>query len=194
LVLADGAGGTGRGRAAAERVIAEMEATAATAPAAWDPATQLVRIDAELERAGGWTTAVVVEVAPGRLRGASAGDSIAWLIGADGAVDELTAGQQQKPLLGAGARPVTFTRAWPDRATLLLASDGLWRYAPTAAIVETAGACDLEQAADRLAALPRLPSGALQDDVALILARADAPVGPTAGSADPTRSSGRSDR
>lgn len=50
---------------------------------------------------------------------------------------------------------------------LLLASDGLFRYAPAARIEEVTRVGTAQEAAEALLALVRLPSGGLQDDLGL---------------------------
>lgn len=55
--------------------------------------------------------------------------------------------------------------------TLLVATDGLYIYASTAAIVEAAGSAALEDAARKLIALPRLSNGEISDDIAVVLVR-----------------------
>jgi hypothetical protein len=56
-------------------------------------------------------------------------------------------------------------------ATLLLASDGLLRYGRASDITRIASGPDLDAAARALVELVRLPSGTLQDDVAVVLCR-----------------------
>ncbi len=166
IALADGAGGTGGGARAAEAIVAAL--TTAPAPTSWRDA--LGALDAALPRLGpGLATAVVVELRAAGLRGASVGDSGAWLVG-DGIVD-LTAGQRLKPLLGAGATPIAFTAPPLADRTLLVASDGLWKYARPVDIAAAARLLDLADAAAALLALVRLPSGGLPDDVAIVLVR-----------------------
>jgi hypothetical protein len=84
---------------------------------------------------------------------------------------DLTAGQSRKPLVGAGGRPWRIPPTPLGDATLLVASDGLFRYAQRAAILRVATGDDLAAAAQALIELVRLPSGALQDDVAVVLCR-----------------------
>jgi serine/threonine protein phosphatase PrpC len=131
-------------------------------------------VPAELDRAlreapdAGETTLVVVSVGADRLVGASVGDSGALLL-AEGRTRELTAAQRAKPFLGTGAaRPVPFEH--PRReGRLLLATDGLLKYAAPDEIREAALSEDLPASADGLLDLVRLPSGELMDDVALVL-------------------------
>jgi serine/threonine protein phosphatase PrpC len=168
-VVADGAGGTGAGAEAAETVIAHVRA--AFAAGSVDPATLLRTTDQLLAAAphGGQTTAVVAVVDPDGMVGASAGDSGVWLITEDG-VDDLTAGQARKPLLGGGAHPARFA-VGRRTGTLLLASDGLLKYATREKIATVVRHADLEVTPDRLVDLVRLKSGGLQDDVAVVLVR-----------------------
>lgn len=168
LVVADGAGGTGDGARAAEAVIAAVATNLELHDAeAW--AALLARVDMALRH--GETTVVVVSIAGDQLRGASVGDSGAWLIDADG-YRVLTEGQPRKPLLGSGrAVPVPFAASLGER-TLLLASDGLLNYTSPQRITDLAMASTLPGLAKRLCDLVRLRSGALPDDVAVLLARA----------------------
>lgn len=168
LVVADGAGGIGDGAHAAASVIAAVAADLALADAL-ACAALLNRVDATLRR--GETTAVLVAVAGDEIRGASVGDSSAWLVDAHGLRD-LCENQHRKPLIGSGrAVPVPFSaRLGP--ATLLLASDGLFNYAARARITELAATAALEGLASRLADLARLRSGAFPDDISVLVARA----------------------
>jgi serine/threonine protein phosphatase PrpC len=152
--VADGAGGVSHGGFAAQSVVD------AVPPEGRDWEAWLVDLEPAL--AGGQTTAVVMTIDGGSITGASVGDSIAWLVPGG----TLTANQQRKPLLGDGAVPIGFRGSL--RGTLLVATDGLWRYAPREAIERCAQLPDLEAAADALVALVQ----PLQDDVAVVLVRA----------------------
>ena len=57
------------------------------------------------------------------------------------------------------------------KGTLLLATDGLWKYADPKTLCAIARGGNLEKAARELAAAVRPASGRLPDDLALILAR-----------------------
>lgn len=166
IVLADGAGGTGNGARAAQAIVD------AIAQVPWDAGwvDVLEAIDVEPGLHGGEATAVVVHMTETDLRGASAGDSGAWWITADAVVD-LTAAQIRKPLVGAGAMPVAIHLASLGAGTLLVASDGLLRYASEHAIAQTARGEDLARATQDLVELVRLPTGGLQDDVSIVLCR-----------------------
>jgi len=66
--------------------------------------------------------------------------------------------------------PVAFEAILRD-ATLLLATDGLLKYGRRDRIAVLARGADLQVAVRQLAELPRLRSGALPDDVGVILCR-----------------------
>lgn len=170
--LADGVGGRPGGERAAERLL-EL-AGMGTPPS---DATELARILRAADRTiaregGGETTGVLIFMDHVTLHGASVGDSIAWHLD-DGAQVDLTEGQERRPMIGSGhANPIPFTHRPGGRGTLLVASDGLWKYAPLRSILDVARMTEVDEAGDQLLALPTLRSGLLMDDVALVLVRA----------------------
>ncbi|HEY2587967.1 MAG TPA: protein phosphatase 2C domain-containing protein [Tepidisphaeraceae bacterium] len=175
LVVADGAGGTSGGAEAADAVLLATRSYvthAADIRDAMQWEQMLAAIDRQISISGnGQTTAVILAVSEGGLSGASVGDSAAWLIDEQDGYRDLTAGQIRKPLLGSGAsQPVAFEHAWKG-GTLLVATDGLVKYAPPARICEVARGPDLPTAARHLIDLVRLRTGALQDDVGVALCR-----------------------
>ena len=114
------------------------------------------------------TTAVVVELSGQRICGASVGDSGAWAISESGIVD-LTDSQSRKPLMGSGsARPVPFGPV-VERGRLLVASDGIFKYARREQLATCALTGAVEDAVTALIDAVRLRNGRLQDDVAVIL-------------------------
>lgn len=161
IALADGAGGTGNGAMAAETIVAAI-GSERTATQCCD---LIEHLDAEL--GGGQSTAVVLVVGT-NIVGASVGDSGAWLIRDDGVAD-LTHAQQRKPLVGDGCIAMPFEAELAG--TLLVASDGLLRYAKRDDIVRLVREQGLV-AARALVELVRLPTGELQDDVSLVLVSA----------------------
>jgi serine/threonine protein phosphatase PrpC len=167
--VADGAGGTGSGAAASSRLI-EFATKRGAASTDWFDA--LLAFDDELSarRSGGQTTGVVAFVHnDGRIVGASVGDSVAWLISPGGELTDLTEHQRRKPLLGSGeALPVVFDSN-PCGGRLLLATDGLVNYAPVDRIRALAMQGSVAEAAAALVDCVRLPSGGLQDDVAVVV-------------------------
>ena len=166
IALADGAGGTSGGDRAAKAVV---DAVASVASHAYDWSLLLAELD--LQQIGyGQTTAVVLWVTHDKIVGASAGDSGAWIIRASG-VEDITSAQHRKPLIGDGA-VVTPIEVGPlADGTLLVASDGLLRYAKRDDIARIARGPDLAAAASALVELVRLPSGELPDDVSVVLCR-----------------------
>ena len=176
IAVADGAGGTAGGERAAAAVI---DAVAAAPTDDWTAV--LTELELDPDRLGpGQTAAVVVTVTREGLHGASAGDSGAWVI-RDGRIEDLTRDQHRKPLIGDHSVALPFRGAPLAGATLLVASDGLFRYAKPEAIARVAAGPDLAAAARELVELVRLPSGELPDDVAVVLCREIAPESLTEG-------------
>ena len=165
IVLADGAGNTEAGGAAAQAVV-----TAVTESTHEDWSTVLLDVEAQLGATGGQTTAVIVTLAGDRVAGVSVGDSAAWWIDDMGILD-LTEKQIKKPLVGADCSPFAFRIRGLERGTLLVASDGLLNYAKPDDVIRLVRGADLRTAARALVELVRLPTGGLQDDVAIVLAR-----------------------
>jgi hypothetical protein len=170
IAVADGAGGTSGGERAAAAVI-----DAVTAASTDDWTSVLTELELDPDRLGpGQTTAVVLTVTRDGIHGASAGDSGAWVI-RGGQIEDLTRDQHRKPLIGDHSVALPFRAGPLAGGTLLVASDGLFRYAPTEALVRIANGPVLAAAARELVELVRLPSGELPDDVALVLCREVAP-------------------
>lgn len=110
---------------------------------------RLRRLDGELEAEPtcGETTLVVVQVRRGELWGASVGDSGALLVEPDRVID-LTAAQSRKPLVGSGASRPAGIRRRPLSARLLVATDGLLKYASRATISALARTGDVHTAVE----------------------------------------------
>ena len=168
IALADGAGGTSNGEVAARAVIDTAE-TLRAADADWCVVLRALDADARLD--GGQTTAIVLRIGDDGVVGASVGDSEAWLVAPDGRVDVLTRGQHAKPLLGGGAHPTAVSGGQLGGGTLVVASDGLFRYAKAGDIARLALGADMNAAAAQLIDLVRLPTGSVLDDVAVVLCR-----------------------
>lgn len=174
VVVADGAGGIAGGAEAADAVVAAVreavEAGVDLRPRPWSDL--LVALDRRMLASPeiGESTAVVVAVSPEGVAGSSVGDSAAWIAAPDRLLD-LTAYQARKPFLGTGAARAVGFAAGPLAGTLLVASDGLVKYDSREDIARTARGEDLASAAATLIQQVRLPSGQLQDDVAVVLVR-----------------------
>jgi PPM family protein phosphatase len=170
VVVADGAGGTGGGAAAAAMAcsMAAQRFRAQGAGTAEDWARCLYEVDRALVQTGGQCTAVVVEISEGRVFGASVGDSGAWMLNGKPVID-LTENQHRKPLLGSDeAMPMGFGPI-ECSGRLLIATDGLFKYATESEIATRAMGGSVNEAVARLIAGVRLRSGALQDDVGIVL-------------------------
>jgi hypothetical protein len=83
----------------------------------------------------------------------------------------LTEGQPRRPLLGGGLpRPRAFTAPLDWGGALLLASDGLFNYGSADTICRLIRTCaNAEACCSALVDSVRLPNGALQDDVGVVL-------------------------
>ncbi|HEY1662665.1 MAG TPA: protein phosphatase 2C domain-containing protein [Verrucomicrobiae bacterium] len=173
LVVADGAGGRSGAAEAAEFVANRVKQTIQHAKFSPRGLCEFLRsIDQQMVAAEnvGETTCVLVVISESGIVGASVGDSGAWCISASG-LDNLTGNQSRKPFLGMGvATPFGFERDSLN-GTLLVASDGLLKYTSTERIVAVALGDDLEKSAKNLVDLVRYQSGALPDDISVLLAR-----------------------
>ena len=178
LAVADGVGGRRGGAAAADLAVRLVRdaATRITRPAdpeAWRDL--LFDIDQALhaDPDAGETTLVVVSVSPEGIVGATVGDSEAWLVSSSAGHSPLTGTGRRKPYLGYGmAVPIGLQHSPPSPTdTLLLATDGLFKYADPDRIAATASGADFVAAAAAVAELPRNSAGSFYDDVAVVLCR-----------------------
>jgi len=174
VVVADGAGGTGAGAIAAQTVC-DLVLTEPSGARSWNAV--LRDIDLRLMRSGtgGLSTVVVVEVVEGLITGASVGDSGAWLV-SESAISDLTELQQAKPLLGSGAAQPAALASTVFAGRLLVASDGLFKYAHRSEIQRRIVTSSLEDCVTSLLDSVRLRNGRFQDDVSIVLAEANAGV------------------
>jgi serine/threonine protein phosphatase PrpC len=168
IVVADGAGGTGDGHIAAETVIRETRANYTTVQTSTDWSKFLSQLDFRVNT--GESTAVIVDVRPDCILGASVGDSCAWVI--DGAeIIDLTRTQIRKPLLGSQtAKPAPFWHG-PLNGILLVGSDGFFDYAKRDKITQLIGRTEFFSVPRACVDLVRLPSGELWDDTAIVACR-----------------------
>ncbi len=168
IVVADGAGGTGDGHNAADSVIRETKASYAAISSSTDWSQFLSQLDFRVP--AGETTAVIVDIHPDRILGASVGDSCAWVIdGPD--ITDLTRTQVRKPLLGSHkAKPAPFWHG-PLDGILLVGSDGFFDYAKRDKITPLIGRTDFFSIPRACVDMVRLPSGELWDDTAVVVCR-----------------------
>ena len=169
--VADGAGGRSGGLEAALMAIHFIRQGAGSLRSAESCAELLRGIDRAMadDTEAGETTCVLLVVTLKEVFGASVGDSGAWLIPHAGGHVDLTSRQQRKPFIGSGsAWPIPFQLSKPE-GLLLLATDGLLKYTSADCIVAICREHRAESASARLVELVRYPSGALPDDVTVIL-------------------------
>lgn len=174
IVLADGAGGMGGGGFAAEAAVEGLlrvddwaswpDSGGLAAASHLDALDRRLALDAH----GGQCAVVAVGFFGGHEVGASVGDSGAWCGGSEGPTD-LTRAQHRKPLLGSGGAVAVAFASVPTGRRLLIASDGLFRYAPHDALWTVATGGSVDEAAARLVELVRLPRGSLRDDVSIVV-------------------------
>jgi len=170
IVVADGAGGVSGGARAAELLCSALSAELSV-PHEWSQWLRGCDLAMAEEVACGLAAAVVVSISDdGTVCGASVGDCEAWIFGAGEAVD-LTGSQRRKPMLGSGdAEPVAFTGRLGS-GTLVMGTDGLWKYTGALSRIGQAALRSLDDALATMLDGVRLPSGTLQDDVGLAVCR-----------------------
>jgi PPM family protein phosphatase len=173
MVVADGAGGSGLGGHAAKTIVEAVRSAVPATKSAEGWCSLLRRIDGQI--GPGESTAVVVDVQPDRICGASVGDSQAWVIkGAD--ISDLTARQRRKPLLGSGEADPVGLGYGPLDGLLLVATDGFCNYVKRTEMVKVIPYEDFATLPKRLVSLVRLRSGALNDDVGIVVCRVRRPT------------------
>ncbi|MDB2687181.1 protein phosphatase 2C family protein [Mariniblastus sp.] len=167
IIVADGAGGVGSGDLAAEYVVSFVKSNYKNTHSANDWVNLLRQIDSQI--GAGESTAVVVDIRPYGIAGASVGDSQAWIL-KDGITD-LTCNQVRKPLIGSGqSEPIGFTNS-PLDGLLIVATDGLFDYAKRDEITRLVLQSDFYAISRNCIDLVRLPSGDMWDDVGIVAAR-----------------------
>lgn len=171
LCVTDGAGGRSGGAEAATVAAEFIRQNTSLLFTAESCAEALRKMDAIIAKdtVAGETTCALAVVTPEEIFGASVGDSGVWLIPKNGSHLDLTHAQHCKPFIGSGsAWPVSFQR--PRQAgCLLLATDGLLKYTSAELVTARCREHSADVAAQRLIELVRYPSGALPDDVTVIV-------------------------
>lgn len=171
IVLADGAGGM-----AGADLASSMVVDAFRDASVFDVPSILESLDSRVSAAprAGETTAVVIATLGDTMWGGSAGDSEAWLLHRHHQHDEYELTREQgRKRIGSGAariQPISTTADDDSEYRLLVASDGLFRYASYADIKAKVRLANIEDAADSLLESVRLPSGRFRDDVSIFLA------------------------
>lgn len=111
---------------------------------------------------------IIATVSNRGIVGYSVGDAKAWLLDED-VSSELTSGQLRAPLVGSGETLITPFALPATTGRILLCTQGLWDNAVEHQLLHIARSAQINQATRSLLALPRLPSGTLSADIALIL-------------------------
>ncbi len=175
LIISDGAGGIGGGEKAAEIVIEEgftIDNQSLNQTDSLFCCDILTKIDQKVfdDHEAGEATAIII-VTDGRiLLGASVGDSEAWIIDGN-KISDLTSRQVRKPMIGSGsACPIPFGPI-EFSGSLIMATDGLFKYTSMEKIAQTIATHAIEKCGSGLIDCVRLRSGALQDDVTILLCK-----------------------
>ena len=87
----------------------------------------------------------------------------------------MTENQHRKPLVGSGVASAVGFEANHECSLLLVATDGLLKYASEGVLLGRARLPDLDHAVAGLVDAVRLKSGNLQDDVGVVLVRLSRP-------------------
>jgi serine/threonine protein phosphatase PrpC len=176
IAVADGVGGRENGAEAAQFAVDTIARQAEAMPIGkahyWRDTIHALDASLLAENEVGQTTLVALCIAPNSITGVRVGDSEAWWI-EQNAHHNLTEGENKKPYLGSGAaHPFAFEYRFSASGTLLVATDGLFKYASADAIIAlVTPQNDLETTADALVQLAQGKSGTLYDDLALVLVR-----------------------
>ena len=178
VVVADGAGGIGGGESAAQQLIDLIRVAVRTNPDAihWGALLQYADQLLTSHRHAGETTCIIVECRTTMnqrlvVTGAAVGDSDAWLI-ADHEIDELLPDRTKKPLLGTGSANIVMFGPRPLSGTLLVGTDGLFKYAKRGQIAKiTRRNSPTSDPAQGLVDIVRLPNRSLNDDISVVLVR-----------------------
>lgn len=172
IVLADGAGGMAGAGLAAEMVVDAFRDVSV-----FDAPSILASLDSRVAAAprAGETTAVVIATMGDTMWGGSAGDSEAWLLHRHHQHEEVElTRQQRRKRVGSGSatiQPISATADDESEYRLLVASDGLFRYASYADIKARVRLPNIDDAADSLLESVRLSSGRFRDDVSIFVAQ-----------------------
>jgi len=170
FIVADGVGGRSGAVQAAEFFVRFARDAAANLTFTQDCLRLLCELDQKIARADdcGETTGAIVVVSEGEVFGANVGDSAAWLFTPEGN-DELS--RVRKPYIGTGvAAPRQFARK-SSPGTLVVATDGLWKYTSLELIEQKARGGNPERLEAELADLVRLRSDVFPDDIAVATCR-----------------------
>lgn len=167
LALADGVGGISGGTLAAETFVYNIRQGVEHLTSVDHCRRLLLQVDRVLagDIHGAQTTGIVAVIESGKLFGAFCGDSEARIYRHDQTI-YLSQGRA-KPFLGSGNAQVVEFEAKME-GVLVVATDGLWKYAKSSDIGAIVRDAAPETLAVALSNLPRLRSGNLPDDIAVV--------------------------
>ncbi|MGB8354787.1 MAG: protein phosphatase 2C domain-containing protein [Chthoniobacteraceae bacterium] len=172
LCVADGAGGRSGGMEAAMMATEFIRKNSSQMDDAVTCSELLRKMDDMIAQdpIAGETTCAVAVITSTEIFGASVGDSGIWFIPDEGvAHQDLSRSQHRKPFIGTGgAWPAPFHRPM-QKGSLLLATDGLLKYTSADQITGICRKYPADLATQHLIELVRYPSGALPDDVTVIV-------------------------
>jgi len=186
VAVADGGGGMRGGEAASRSLMAIVEGAVGDRDFVLEHAQSWVDLfrttDTALAANGAHeTTGLVVVLGARGLVGISTGDSEAWVVTST-AVDNLTVGQHTRHRLGSSRATVTTFQRSILSGVLVIATDGLFKYAAPEVIARIVRDNAILLAARGLVELVRLRSGKHADDVAVVLVQqSEAPDSTAAG-------------
>lgn len=168
IALADGVGGIGSGDIASNYFINQISLYTSELRTKEEWMTLLSRIDHQIPI--GETTGIVVQLQPGKIVGASVGDSSAKIFDFDKVID-LTVKQERKPLIGSRESiPVGFEYPY-ETGFLILGSDGFYNHIKDIEIMKNILWLPLMDAAHELLNKVRLKNGELWDDTTVIVGK-----------------------
>jgi serine/threonine protein phosphatase PrpC len=188
VAIADGGGGMRDGEAASRSLMAIVAGAVDDRDFVLEHAPSWIDLfratDTALAANGAHETTGLVVVLGGRgLVGISTGDSEAWVV-ASTTVDNLTVGQHTRHRLGSRRATVTTFQRSLLAGVLVIATDGLFKYAAPDVIARIVRDNAIRAAAQGLVDLVRLRSGKHADDVAVVLVQqTEAPDSATVGAA-----------
>ncbi|MDM8537078.1 macro domain-containing protein [Desulfobacterales bacterium HSG17] len=176
MLIADGAGGFGGGKEAADLFVENMNKYLDNTdnflnPQHWEGAFRNADQAILLDHIAGETTGIVIAIKDNHICGAGAGDSQVWLFAPSAQkYSELTCNQYRYRLGSGRAVPVGFGPL-PFQGILVAASDGLFNYTTLEKISKIALNLTPKYITEALISIVRLDSGQLHDDVSVIVSK-----------------------
>lgn len=175
--LADGQGGQAGGALASAKACEASLESATNFPDRWYREKSWRKIVQQADKKvaaapnAGFTTLIAFDLSESSICGGSNGDSVAVLLDHTGVPRFLTAQQLKNPPIGSGAAAITTFRAIISQpATLLVMSDGVWKFAGLERILEIAREKKGEELIESVKDSARLKRiNAFQDDFTFLV-------------------------